>query len=62
MGRLGVSVIKHLTHDFSSGPDLTVHGIKPHVRLRTDNMEPAWDSLFPLSLPLPFLRVLSLSK
>ena len=37
-----------------TGHDLTVHGIKPHIRLCADSMEPAWDSLSPsLSLPFP---------
>ena len=35
---------------FSSGHDLTVRGLEPHVRLRTDSVEFAGDSL---SLPLP---------
>ena len=41
------------TLDFGSGHDLTVHEIKPHVRLCTDSMEPAWDFLSPLSLSAP---------
>ena len=50
--------IKPLTLDFSLGHDLTVRGIKPHVRLCADSAEPAWIlflSLFlllTLSLPL----------
>ena len=46
--------VKHLTLGFSSGHDLTVREFKPHIRLHSDSMEPAWDSLsLPLSLPLP---------
>ena len=45
-----------------SGHDLTVRGIKPHVRLCADSAEPAWDSLS-LSLALPLLTPsLSLSQ
>ena len=47
--------VKRLTLDLSSGHDLIVHGIEPHVRLCTDSMEPAWDSLsLSLSLSLSF--------
>ena len=45
-----------------SGHDLTVRGfepqVKPHVVLRADSAEPAWD---PLSLPFPDSYFLSLS-
>ena len=45
-------LVKSLTLDFSSSPDLTVREIEPHVGLCTDNMEPAGDSLSPsLSAP-----------
>ena len=45
---------KHLTLDFGSGHDLMVCEREPQVRLCTDSMEPAWDSLSPsLFLPLP---------
>ena len=40
-------LVKHLTLDFSSDHDLTVHEFEPHVGLLTDSMEPAWDSLSP---------------
>ena len=47
-------LVKHLTLDFGLGHDLTVRGFKSLTVLRTDGMEPAWDSLpLPLSLPLP---------
>ena len=39
--------VEHLTLDFSSGHDLTVCGIKSHVRLCADSAEPAGDSLSP---------------
>ena len=40
-----------MTLDFGSGHDLTVREFEPHIGLRTDSVEPAWDSLSP-SLPL----------
>ena len=52
---------KRLTLDFSSGHDLTVREFKPHIRLCADGMEPAWDSLSLLSLPLLCAFSLSLS-
>ena len=48
------------THDFNSGHDLMVRGIKPHIGLCADSSEPAWDSLSP-SLSLPHVHSLSLS-
>ena len=46
--------VECLTLDFSSGHDLPVCEFKPCVRLCTDRVETAWDSLsFSLSLPLP---------
>ena len=39
-------VVKCPTLDFGSGHNLTVHGIKPQVRLPTDSVEPARDSLY----------------
>ena len=50
--------VKRQTLDFGSGHDLMVYEIEPHIRLCTERMEPAWDSL-PLSLPLPYLGLLS---
>ena len=50
--------VRHLTLDFGSGHDLTVHEIEPRVGLCIDRTEPAWN---PLSLPLPLL-VFSLPK
>ena len=51
-----VQSVEHPTLDFSSGYDLTIHEIKPHVRFCVDRVEPAWDSLsFLLSLPLSLL-------
>ena len=57
-GRLDGHLVKCLTLDFGSGYDLTVRGIEPCVRLCTDNMEPAWDSLSPsLSQPLSLSKI-----
>ena len=54
---------KHRTPDFSSGHDLMVHELKPHIGLCTDGVESAWDSLsLSLSLSLPLPHLLSLSK
>ena len=50
VGAWAAQLVKGPTLDFSSGHDLMVCGIEPHVRLCTDDTEPAWDSL---SLPLP---------
>ena len=52
--------VKRLTLDFNSGHDLTVCRFKPHIRLCTDSVEPAWDSLSP-SLSAPHPRSVSLS-
>ena len=38
-------LVKHQTLDLSSGHDLTVRGIEPHVC--ADGAEPAWDSVSP---------------
>ena len=43
--------VKCLTLGFSSGHDLRVFGIGPHIGLCADSAEPAWDSP-PLSLSL----------
>ena len=55
-GRLGGSLVKHLTLDFGSGHDLTFSWVQAlHRALCTDRVEPAWDSFsLPLPLPLPF--------
>ena len=54
--------VKHLTLDFGSGHDLTVHETETHIRLCADSMDPAWDSLSPsLSLPPPLVLSLFLS-
>ena len=45
--------VKQLTLGFSSAHNLLVHGIKLHVELCTDNVEPAWDSLSPSLCPSP---------
>ena len=62
MGHLGGSV--GLVSDFSSGHDLTVRGLEPHVRLCADSSEPGACFRFCVSLslcPKP-ARALSLSK
>ena len=50
--------VRRLTLGFSPGHDLP--GIKPHIRLCTDIVEPAWDLSLPL--PLSFLLPRFLSK
>ena len=47
--------------DFSSGRDLTAHGIESHIRLWADSAEPAWDSLSFSLCPFPCSCSLSLS-
>ena len=55
--------VEHLTLGFSSGDDLMVCEIEPHVRLCPDSVEPVSDSLSPsLSAPPLFTYALSLSK
>ena len=55
LSRLSVQVM------ISSGHDLTVCELKPHMGLRADGSEPAWDSLSPsLSVPPPAPLALSL--
>ena len=51
--------VEHPTVDLGSGHDLTACGFEPHIRLCVDSMEPAWDSLSFLSLPLHCSRSLS---
>ena len=53
--------VKHPTLGFGSGYDLMVRDTEPRIKLRTDSVEPAWDSLSSsLSAPLP--HSLSLPK
>ena len=57
--------VQHLTPDFGSGQDLTIHEIEPFIGLRADSTEPALDSLslFPsLSPPAPPLLMHALSQ
>ena len=55
--------VECLILDFTSGHDLTVGGIEPHVGLCADRVEPAWDSLSPsLFAPSLLARSLSLSQ
>ena len=39
--------VKHLTLDFGSSHDLTVHELEPGIRLCAVGAEPAWDFLSP---------------
>ena len=49
--------------DLSSGHDRTICEFKPHVRLCTDGVEPAWDSASPSLCPSPACALsLSLSR
>ena len=60
MGEEGTQSVKRLTLDFSSGPDLMVRELEPHIGLCTDSVEAAWDSLSPsLSVPPPLMLPLS---
>ena len=47
--------------DFGSGHDLAVGESEPHIGLWADSGESAWYCL-PLSLPLPHLLSIALSK
>ena len=53
--------VKGLPADFSSGHDLTVHGIEPCVRHCAHSAQPAWDSLC-LCLTVPCCLSLSPNK
>ena len=62
----GAGVVKHLTLNFSSGHDLTVHEIKPQEGIHTNSAKSAWDSLSlslspSLSASPPLLCIHSLS-
>ena len=62
-GAWGAQSIKHLTLDFGSGHDPTVHEIELHTELSADSSEPACDSLSPsLSLTLPYAYACALSN
>ena len=52
--------VERLTFDFCLGHDLMVREVEPRVRLCTDSVELAWDSLSP-SLSVPPLLACSLS-
>ena len=47
-------LVKCLTLDLGSGHDVTVGEIKPCIKLCTDSVEPAWDSLSPTT---PTLKI-----
>ena len=55
-------LVKHLTLEFGSGHDLTVHGIEPFIGLCADCAEPAWEFSVSLSLCPSLPRSLSVSK
>ena len=54
-------LVKHPSLDFSSGHELTVHGINLCIGLYVNGAEPALDSLSPSVSAFPLL-MLSLSK
>ena len=57
-----VQLVQCPTLGFGSGHDLMVQGFEPHVGLRADIAEPAWDTISLLSAPLLLTLALSLSK
>ena len=61
LGHLVAPLVERPTLDFSSGRELTVREIKPHVGLWADSTEPAWGPPSPSLSASPRL-VLSLSK
>ena len=60
-GTWGAQLVRHLTLDFGSGHDLVVCGFELYIRLCTDSVEAAWDSL-PPSLSAPPLLSLKVNK
>ena len=50
-----VQFVKNLTLDLSSGHDLMVSELEPHMGLCTDGLELAWDSVSPSLCPSPTL-------
>ena len=56
-------LVKHPMLDFSSGHDLMVGEMEPHVGFCSDSAESAWDSPSPsLSAPPPLVLSLSLKN
>ena len=53
--------IKQSTLGFSSGHDLTVRGIEPHVGPCADSVEVAWGSLSPSLSDPPLRSILALA-
>ena len=62
LGAWGAQSVKYLTLDLSSGHDLTVGDIQPHIGLCADSVEPAWDSLSPSLFAPPLSLFLSQNK
>ena len=54
--------VKRLTLDFSPGHDLVLRGFEPRVGLCGDSVEPAGDSLSPLSVPSLLVHMHSLPQ
>ena len=50
-------LLKCSGHDFDSGHDMKVCGIKPTVGLCSDSTEPAWDCLSPVSAPYALAHI-----
>ena len=46
-------LVKQLILGFCSGHNFVAHDKEPHAGLHANSTEPAWDSLFSLSLPFP---------
>ena len=53
--------VKHLTLDFGSGHDLTVHEMKPHIELCADSGEPVWNYVSALPTLLSLMHACALS-
>ena len=54
VGAWVAQLVERLTLGSGSGRDLLVHETEPRLRLCTDSVEPAWESLSPsLSAPPP---------
>ena len=54
-GARAAQSVKHVTLDFSSGQDLMVREVEPHIG--AVSAEPAWDSLSPSLLLSPPFKI-----